>query len=117
MRLWLLTVLVLSVANVSQSQSILDNVMNFFNRLNPFRDQQQQQSSRPRPTAPVFRPRPAPATRAPAPSPVAPAAPPPSPPPGFSFGRLRLEPIATPGRGNHNFEGKTYLLSWKEGQT
>ena len=35
---------------------------------------------------------------------------------GFSFGRLRIEPIATPGRGNHNFEGKTYLLSWKEGQ-
>ena len=32
----------------------------------------------------------------------------------FSFGRLRIQPIATPGRGNHNFEGRSYLLSWRE---
>ena len=38
----------------------------------------------------------------------------PQPPPNFSFGRLRIQPIATPGRGNHNFEGRSYLLSWRE---
>ena len=41
-------------------------------------------------------------------------APVPQPPPNFSFGRLRIQPIATPGRGNHNFEGRSYLLSWRE---
>ena len=35
-------------------------------------------------------------------------------PANFNFGRLNIQPIASPGRGNHNFEGKTFLLSWKE---
>ena len=30
------------------------------------------------------------------------------------FDQLRIEPIATPGRGNHNFEGRRYLLTWRE---
>ena len=122
MRLWLVSVFVLlSLVSVCQGQSFLDNVRNIFNRLNPFRPQQSSSSTprpRPRPTpaAPVFRPRPASS----APLRVAPSPSFDSPPPrpaNFNFGRLNIQPIATPGRGNHNYEGRTYLLSWKEGQT
>merc|ERR1711976_195527 len=119
--------LVLSfLITVSQGQGIFDNIFSTLNRLNPFRPSQQssQPASRPSsgPSTPVFRPRPpSPSSSHSMPStPVRVVQPPPAqaptPPPGFSFGRLRIEPIATPGRGNHNFEGKTYLLSWKEGQ-
>ena len=31
------------------------------------------------------------------------------------FDQLRIEPIATPGRGNYNFQGRRYLLTWREG--
>lgn len=120
MRLWLVSVIVLlSLVSVSQGQSFLDNVRNIFDRLNPFRPQQSSSPTptRPRPTpaAPVFRPRPASV----APLRLAPPSfdSPPPRPANFNFGRLNIQPIATPGRGNHNYEGRTYLLSWKEGQT
>ena len=65
MRLAFLMVLLLSLTSVSQGQGFIDNVMNLFNRLNPFRPQQSSSGGqRPRaprvlPEAPVFRPRPA----------------------------------------------------------
>ena len=127
MRLVFLLVVLLSLTSVCQGQGFLDNVMNLFNRLNPFRLQQSSGSQKPRgprvlpPSAPVFRPRPA-SVPAPdsmsAPLPFSPqsaqdSGPGPQPA-NFNFGRLTIQPIASPGRGNHNFEGRTFLLSWKE---
>ena len=120
MRLVFLIVVLLSLTSVSQGQGFLDNVMNLFNRFNPFRPQQSSGGSpSPRP-APVFRPRPA-SVSAPdsmsAPilfSPPSQDSGPGPQPANFNFGRLTVQPIASPGRGNHNFEGKTFLLSWKE---
>ena len=128
MRLWLLSVVVLSLISASQAQgqiTFLDGIVNFFNRLNPFRPQQ---SSRPSSSStPVFRPRPSVSQTA-----STPAGPSetlstlgdvvsftvPSGQTGaqtVQFDQLRIEPIATPGRGNHNFEGRRYLLTWREG--
>merc|ERR1712226_173224 len=135
MRLWLLSVVVLSLISASQAQgqiTFLDGIVNFFNRLNPFRPQQ---SSRPSSSSssssstPVFRPRPSVSQTA-----STPAGPEDNlstlgdvvsftVPSGQSagqtiqFDQLRIEPIATPGRGNHNFEGERYLLTWREGNT
>ena len=126
MRLVFVMVVLLSLTSVSQGQGFLDNVMNLFNRLNPFRPQQSSGSQRPRgprvisPNAPVFRPRPASVSAPDSMSAPLPFSPPsqdsgPGPQPAnFNFGRLTIQPIATPGRGNHNFEGRTFLLSWKE---
>lgn len=121
MRLCLMSVLVLSLGSLCQGQSFLDNFMSIFSRLNPFR--QTQQSSSSSSSAPVFRPRPS-FSRPPTPSPFrrppspasfsAPVRPQVLP---ASLSQLRIEPIATPGRGNHNFEGRTYLASWKEGRS
>ena len=122
MRLWLLSIVVLSLVSSSQSQTtFLDGIVNFFNRLNPFRSQQ---SSRPSSSSsPVFRPRPAVSETGTTPAGTS------QPlttlgdavtftvPSGqtFQFGQLNIEPIATPGRGNHNFQGQRYLLTWREG--
>ena len=40
---------------------------------------------------------------------------PPSGDAGAFSAPLRIEPIASPGRGNYNFEGERYLLTWREG--
>ena len=123
MRLCLLSVVVLSLVSASQGQTtFLDGIVNFFNSLNPFRPQQ---SSRPPPSSstPVFRPRPAVSETGTTPAGT-------SEPLStlgdavtftvpsnqtFEFDQLRIEPIATPGRGNHNFEGQRFLLTWQEG--
>ena len=138
MRLWLLSVVVLSLVSASQAQgqiTFLDGIVNFFNRLNPFRPQQSSRptSSSPSSSTPVFRPRPSVSQTGSTPAG-------PFETSGLStvgdvvtftvpagqtagqtgagnvqFDQLRIEPIATPGRGNHNFEGRRYLLTWREG--
>ena len=122
MRLCLVFLLILSLSSVSQGQGFLDNFVSIFNRINPFRAQQSSRPSPPSSSAPVFRPRPASVTQPPVrevqpPQPFQPSLPQrPSVLPA-SLSQLRIVPIATPGRGNHNFEGRRYLLTWREGRT
>merc|ERR1712168_6910 len=139
MRLWLLSVVVLSLVSASQGQgTLLDEIRNFFNRLNPFRPQQSSTSVTS--TTPLFRPRPSVGGSSPPPASLDTFSAPnsgsdamsfsaPDPPPGdvvsftvppsgdaLSFSApLRIEPIATPGRGNYNYNGGRYLLTWREG--
>merc|ERR1712117_166525 len=123
MRLWFLLSLGLILVSNVEGQGFLQNIVN---RFNPFRPQQ---SSRPRPPArprpssparpaPTFQSRPVPA---PQPAPIRPSSSSGiSEIPAPSLGQ-QSQPPARPQQsgsasGNHVFQGRNYILSWREGR-
>ena len=94
----------LGLGSVSAQGGFFSNILN---RFNPFR--QPQQPARParpaRPAAPSFNPAPAPVSR-------------PSPPSsGGGIVEIPAPSLAQQqsggGRGNHQWQGRSYLLSWR----
>merc|ERR1712173_446967 len=131
MRLWFLLSLGLILVSNVEGQGFLQNLVN---RFNPFRPQQSSRPRpppRPRPSAPVrapptFQSRPvsAPASApapVPAPAPIRPSSSSGiSEIPAPSLGQQSQPPTrpqqSGSASGNHVFQGRNYILSWREGR-
>ena len=131
MRLWL--VISLGVILLSSVQGQGGFLQNIVNRFNPFRPQQSSRPrppARPRPSSPARPARPAPTFQSrPVPAPAPAPAPQPAPIrpssssgiseiPAPSLGQQSQPPPQQSGSagGNHVFQGRNYILSWREGR-
>jgi len=144
MRLWSSLVLVVSLASFAHGQNFFSGLANIINRFNPFRPQQSSRPSPVFRPSNFFRPRPnlrqpvrtVPSFQEPQPiqqqlTPVQPSEsfrsqPVASAPqlqsfqapsaPSFAAQSAPQPSVSAGGQGNHVFQGRSYLLSWKEGQ-